>query len=90
MQLQYKSIQVQILHHTSRYMNNLQGTIQEMSSNRSGLLGKLDKNRQTLFFKAVVLLTAAGVHAALVSSDVMPVSGSGQDGGGGAWVRARL
>lgn len=34
--------------------------------------------------------TAAGIHAGLVSSDVVPVGGSGQDGGGGAVVRARL
>lgn len=32
----------------------------------------------------------AAIQAGLVSSDVVPVDGSGQDGGGGAGVGARL
>lgn len=35
-------------------------------------------------------VTAARIHAGLVSSDVVPVGGSGQDGGGGAGVGAGL
>lgn len=34
--------------------------------------------------------TAARIHAGLVPSDVVPVGRSGQDGGGGAGVGARL
>lgn len=34
--------------------------------------------------------TAVRFHAGLVSSDVVPVGGSGQDGGGGAGVGPRF